>query len=118
MEAHSKLDIVKVNIKTKREQIASIEDEISQMENKIVEMKINVEKNNGEASKLKKIIDGTIVQPKEVREALSQFMVGWYNWLAEGREYNRSEHNKVYEDFVVSNLTIIESLNPANLKIV
>lgn len=40
-------------------------------------------------------------------------MVGWYAWLAEGREYNRSEHNKIYEEFLVGKISTIESvLNP------
>lgn len=110
MEAHSKLDIVKVNIKTKREQIQSIEQEINQYESKITELRIAREKNNGEVNKLRHIIEGTIIQPKAAKEALSQFMVGWYNWLSEGREYNRSEHNKIYEDFVAAHITVIESV--------
>jgi len=114
MEAHSKLDIVKVNIKTKREQIHSIEQEILQHENKITELRIEFEKNNGEISKVRHIIEGTIIQPKEVKAALSQFMIGWYNWLAEGREYNRSEHNKIYEEFVAAKITVIESIISPN----
>lgn len=110
MEAHSKLDIVKVNIKMKREQIHSIEQEIFLHENKITELRITSEKNNGEITKVRHIIEGTIIQPKAVKEALSQFMIGWYNWLAEGREYNRSEHNKIYEEFVAAKITIIESV--------
>lgn len=113
MEAHSKLDIVKVNIKTKQEQIVALEQEIHQYQNSITELKIDNEKNNTEIKKLKQVIDGTIIHPKAVKEALSQFMVGWYAWLAEGREYNRSEHNKIYEDFLVGKIATIESvLNP------
>lgn len=110
MEAHAKLDIVKVNIITKREQIFSLEQIITQHEEKMAELKIAVEKNNGEAKKLQHIIEGTIILPKEVKETLAQFMVGWYNWLSEGREYNRSEHNKVYEDFVAANIAVVESV--------
>jgi hypothetical protein len=110
MEAHAKLDIVKVNIKMKRDQIHSIEQEIIQYENKITELRIAIEKNNVEITKVRHIIEGTIIQPKAVKEALSQFMVGWYNWLAEGREYNRSEHNKIYEEFIENNITVIESV--------
>jgi len=113
IEAHAKLDIVKVTIKTKREQIHTHEQEINQYQNTITELRIANEKNNVEMKKLKQVIDGTIVQPKAVKEALSQFMVGWYAWLSEGREYNRSEHNKIYEDFLVGKIATIESvLNP------
>lgn len=113
MDAHSKLDVVKVNIKTKREQIHTIEQEVIQHENKVTELKLSLEKNNSEIGKLKHIIEGTIIQPKEVKEALSQFMIGWYNWLAEGRDYNRSEHNKIYDEFIAVKVTVIESLiNP------
>ena len=114
MEAHSKLDIVKVNIKMKREQIAALEQEIRQFEDKITELRISGEKNNAEMKKLKQVIDGTIIHPKAVKEFLSQFMVGWYNWLSEGREYNRSEHNKIYEDFLVGKLSTIESVLTPN----
>lgn len=110
MEAHSKLDIVQVNIKIKREQILSLEKEINDYALKITELRILSENNNAEISKVRHIIDGTIIQPKEVKEALAQFMVGWYNWLAEGREYNRSEHNKIYEEFVANKITVLESV--------
>jgi uncharacterized protein involved in tellurium resistance len=113
MDAHSKLDMVKVAINTKRERIAEIEKEIQESENKIIELRIANDKNSGEAAKLQNIIDGTIIQPRAIKEALSQFMVGWYMWLTEGREYNRSEHNKIYEDFVSSKIDTIESaINP------
>ncbi|HEX7845233.1 MAG TPA: hypothetical protein VF476_05475, partial [Chitinophagaceae bacterium] len=69
--------------------------------------------NNAEISKLRHIIEGTIIHPKAVKEALSQFMVGWYAWLAEGREYNRSEHNNIYEEFISNKVAAIESvINP------
>jgi len=113
MDAHSKLDIIKVNIKTKREQIHSIEQEIIQHENKVTELRMDLEKNNREIAKVRHIIEGTIIQPKEVKEALTQFMIGWYNWLSEGREYNRSEHNKIYEEFIAAKITVLESIiNP------
>lgn len=110
MEAHSKLDIVKVNIKMKREQISTLEQEINQYRNMITELKISNEKNNAEIKKVRHIIEGTIIHPKAVKEALSQFMVGWYGWLSEGREYNRSEHNKIYEDFMADKISTIESV--------
>jgi len=113
MESHSKLDMVKVRIRSKQDEIHSVENEINGHEKQITELKMNVDKHNIEINKLKDIIEGTIIQPKEVREALAQFMVGWYNWLSHGREYSRSEHNKVYEDFVAQNITIIETvINP------
>lgn len=113
MEAHSKLDIVKVNIKIKREQITALEQELDRYQNIITELKIASEKNNGEIKKVRHIIEGTIIHPKAVKEALSQFMVGWYGWLSEGREYNRSEHNKIYEDFLENKVSAIESvINP------
>jgi hypothetical protein len=110
IEAHSKLDIVKVNIKTKREQIVALEQEIGQYQNTITELRIASEKNNGEIKKVRHIIEGTIIHPKAVKEALSQFMMGWYGWLSEGREYNRSEHNKIYEEFIESKVSVIESV--------
>lgn len=113
IQAHAKLDIVKVNIHLKREHILSLEGEIIQLENKMTELCIANEKTNGEINKLRHIIEGTIIQPKAVKEALSQFMVGWYNWLSDGREYNRSEHNKIYEEFIETKLSDIESvINP------
>lgn len=113
METHSKLDIVKVNIKTKREQIFSLDQEISHYQNTITELRISGEKNNAEIKKLRHIIEGTIIHPKAVKEALSQFMVGWYGWLSEGKEYNRSEHNKIYEEFLSGKTSAIESIiNP------
>ncbi len=114
MEAHSKLDIVKVNIKTKQEQIVTLEQEINQYQNSITELRIANEKNNAEIKKLKQVIDSTIIHPKAVKEVLSQFMMGWYSWLSEGREYNRSEHNKIYEDFLVGKISTIESVLNAN----
>jgi len=114
MEAHSKLDIVKVNIKMKREQILALEQEINQYQNTVTELKISSEKNNAEIKKIRHIIEGTIIHPKAVKEALSQFMVGWYGWLSEGREYNRSEHNKIYEDFLTGKIATIESVISAN----
>lgn len=110
MEAHSKLDIVKVNIKTKREQMLSLEQQINLYETKITELRIADEKNKGEINKLRHIIEGTIIHPSAAKEALAQFMLGWYAWLSEGREYNRSEHNKIYEDFVAIHITAIESV--------
>lgn len=113
MDAHSKLDVVKVRIKSKQDEIHSIEKEVNDYERKINDLKMNVDANDTEINKLKDIINGTIIHPKEVREALSQFMVGWYNWLAHGKSYSRSEHNKVYEDFISQNVTIIETvINP------
>lgn len=113
MDSFAKLDVIKVHIKAKQEQIDSIEKDISDSENKINNLKILKDKNQIEINKLKDIINGTIIQPKEVKEALSQFMVGWYNWLSHGREYNRSEHNKIYDEFIALNVTVIESvINP------
>lgn len=113
MEGLAKLDMLKVLIKNKRDQIESLEKDIATMENKINDLKMEIQKNEAEMAKLKDIINGTIIQPKEVKEALSQFMVGWYNWLSHGRSYNRSEHNKTYEEFLAQNVTLIESvINP------
>lgn len=113
MDSYSKLDHVRVNIIIKREQIERLEKEIFDHEHKNADLKMAVEKNNTEINKLKDIINGTIIQPKEVKEALSQFMVGWYSWLSKGRDYNRSEHNKIYDEFVSRNITTIESvINP------
>jgi hypothetical protein len=114
MDAHSKLDIVKVHIRAKAEQIAATEKEITEYENKVTQLKIDQGKNNGEISKVKAIIDGTIIKPQAIKEALSQFMVGWYSWLSEGREYNRSEHNKIYEEFLSCNVGVIESFVTSN----
>ncbi len=114
MDSYSKLDHVRVNIKIKREQIEALEKEVFEYEHQVSELKLSVEKNNTEIAKLKDIINGTIIQPKEVKEALSQFMVGWYSWLSKGRDYNRSEHNKIYEEFVSRNVTIIESVISPN----
>lgn len=110
MESHSKLDIIKVNIKTKREQIDVLDKEIVEYENLITGLRISSGKNTSEINKVRHIIEGTIIEPKAVREALSQFMMGWYAWLSEGREYNRSEHNKVYDDFVATHITVVESV--------
>jgi hypothetical protein len=113
MEAYYKLDAVKVHIKEKQNEIDGIEKEINNYEKTVNELKMTIDKNDSEINKLKDIINGTIIQPKEVKEALSQFMVGWYNWLSHGREYSRSDHNKVYEEFITQNVTIIESvINP------
>jgi hypothetical protein len=113
LEAHSKLDSIKVAIRTMRDQITGLESEIKKYEDKITEMRIASEKNNGEINKLKNVIDGTIILPQTIRESLSLFMVGWYNWLAEGREYNRSDHNRVYEEFVAIKIEVVESvMNP------
>lgn len=108
MDAYSKLDAVKVHIKIKQEQIDGLEKEIQGLETKVSDTKLTINKNNAEISKLKDIIEGTIIQPKEMTEALSQFMVGWYGWLSRGNAYNRSEHNKIYEGFIVANVTSIE----------
>jgi chromosome segregation ATPase len=114
MEAQSKLDIVKVRIRSKQDEIHSVENEINDYEKKINDLKMNVDKHDIEINKLKDIINGTIIQPKEVKEALSQFMVGWYNWLSHGRVYSRSEHNKVYEEFIQQNITVLESIITPN----
>jgi hypothetical protein len=110
MEAHSKLDTIKVAINTKREQIVAAEKEIFEYENKITVFKMDRDKQHAEVAKLQNIIDGTIIQPQAVKEALGQFMVGWYAWLSEGREYNRSEHNRIYEEFVAVKVDIIETV--------
>jgi hypothetical protein len=109
MDAYSKLDAVKVQIKLKQEQIEVLEKDIQVLETKSSEMKASIDKNNSEISKLKEIIEGTIILPKEMTEALSQFMVGWYGWLSRGNAYNRSEHNKIYESFIMANISSIES---------
>jgi len=113
MEAYSKLDYVKVHIKVKQEQIEALEKEIQGHEVKIGELKVAIEKNNSAIRDLKDTIDGTIIQPKEMSEALSQFMVGWHKWIANGKEYNRSEHNKIYEAFISTNISsITTAINP------
>lgn len=113
MESYAKLDIVKVNIRAKQNQITDVEKEITEHENKVNELKMTIDKSSGEINKLKEIIGGTIIHPKEVKESLTQFMVGWYNWLSHGREYNRSDHNKVYDEFLLQNVAIIETvINP------
>lgn len=112
MDSYSKLDHVKVHIKIKQEQIETLEKEIQSHEGKIAELRSNIKKNTTEIGRLKDIIEGTIVQPKEMSEALSQFMVGWYSWLSKGRDYNRSEHNMIYEGFVATNIdSILPALN-------
>lgn len=109
MQSYTTLDYVKVHIKVKQEQIHELEKEIKALEIKIGEIKVTIEKNNAEIRNLKETIDGTIVQPKEMSEALSQFMVGWHKWIANGKEYNRSEHNKIYEAFITTNISSITS---------
>jgi peptidoglycan hydrolase CwlO-like protein len=113
MESYSKLDYVKVHIKVKQEQIDTLEKEVNTLEVKIGEIKVAVEKNSTEMRNLRDTIDGTIVQPKEMSEALSQFMVGWHKWIANGKEYNRSDHNKIYEAFMATNINAISpAINP------
>lgn len=109
MEAHSKLDAVRVQIKIKQEQIEALQQEIGLLEMSANEAKVAMDQNKGEISKLKSIIEGTIIATKEMSESLSQFMVGWYGWLSRGNAYNRSEHNKIYEGFIVTNVTKLET---------
>lgn len=118
MEAYAKLDLIKVKIRAKQDQIHGIEEEIIAYENEINQLKLTAQKHDVEIARLKDIIAGTIIQPREVKEALSQFMVGWYNWLSHGREYNRSEHNRTYEDFISQNVTVIEDVINPQLKAV
>jgi hypothetical protein len=48
MEAHSKLDITRVNIRIKKEQIATLQQEIKQYENRVMELKMSIEGGDGE----------------------------------------------------------------------
>jgi predicted transcriptional regulator len=113
VDANSKLDSVKVKIRHKQERINAIEEEIHKNEQEINELKRSQDSTLGAMNKLRDIIGSTIIQPREVKEALSQFMVGWYKYLAIGRIYSRSEHNKIYDEFLVLHVNSIEPLiNP------
>lgn len=114
MESYEKLDLLNVHIREKQDNIRGVEKEIGDYEDKVTELKMGIDKNDAEINKLKDIINGTIIQPREVKEALSQFMVGWYNWLSHGRSYNRSDHNKIYEDFLIQNVTVLETAISSN----
>jgi hypothetical protein len=114
LDSYSKLDHVKVHIKIKQEQIEGFKKEVEDHEAQISVLKSDIEKNKIEANKLKETIEGTIVVTKEMSEALSQFMVGWYRWLSGGRAYNRSEHNKIFEEFVIANINIIPPVMNSN----
>ncbi|MDI3322001.1 hypothetical protein [Pinibacter soli] len=113
IEAHEKLDKVRVAIKTKEEQIREIDKTIDKLNGEINTLEEKESKNNGEIDKLNELVENTTIIPKEFEQYLYHFMQGWLHWMAANlkNQPQQKECEDVLKLFITANIKQIDYQN-------
>ena len=100
MEAHEKLDKIRVAIKNKEKEISLAEESIDKLNGEINALEEKENKNIGEINKLNELIDHTTIIPKEFEQYLFHFMQGWLHWMSANLK-NQTQQKECEEILIV-----------------
>lgn len=106
MDAHEKLDMVKIAIRNKESEMKMHDDKIDGLRIEINKIEMQEGINKSEITKLKDIIENTTIIPKEFEQYLFQFMQGWLHWMSANlhNEEKQSACKEVLNDFISKNI--------------
>lgn len=106
MEAHEKLDKIRVAIKSKEKEISLAEETIEKLNMEINALEEKENKNNGEINKLNELIDHTTIIPKEFEQYLYHFMQGWLHWMSANlkNQTQQKECEDILTVFILANI--------------
>ena len=110
IEAHEKLDKIRMAIKNKESEIKFAEESIDKLNTEISALEEKENKNIGEINKLNELLDHTTIIPKEFEQYLYHFMQGWLHWMSANLK-NQSQHKEcedILTTFIAANIKPIE----------
>jgi DNA integrity scanning protein DisA with diadenylate cyclase activity len=113
IEAHGKMDKVKVAIREKDKQIKDAENEIKDLESQIEKMNHTIDDNITQINKLNKVLESTIV-PREFEQDIYHFFDGWHEWMT-GNQMGSAillEAETTVKTFVQKTIYNLETINP------
>lgn len=114
IDAHEKLDKVRLAIKHKEDEIKSVEDNIHKLNLETKELEEKASKNMGEINKLNELVEGTrFIEEGEFKQYLYHFMQGWLQWMAANlkNQTQQQECEKVLILFIETNIRQIQTIN-------
>ncbi|MFA6151000.1 MAG: hypothetical protein WC716_06760 [Chitinophagaceae bacterium] len=113
MEAHEKLDKVRLAIKNIEEEIKSTEGNIDKLNAELNTLEEKENKNIGEINKLNDLVEHTTIIPKEFEQFLFHFMQGWLHWMSANlqNQTKQRECENVLTLFINENIKRIEPIN-------
>jgi chromosome segregation ATPase len=113
IEAHEKLDKVRLAIRHKEDEIRVVETNIDRLNAEINTLEEKEHKNIGEINKLNELIDHTTIIPKEFEQYLFHFMQGWLHWMSANLK-NQTQQQECEGIMTVFISTNINQLEPTN----
>jgi hypothetical protein len=113
IEAHEKLDKVRLAIRLKNEEIKATEQLIDKFN---AELNILEEKEGkilGEINKLNELIEHSTIIPKELELYLYHFMQGWLHWMSANlkNQSQQQECENILSVFIATNIKQVELPN-------
>ncbi|MBS1497122.1 MAG: hypothetical protein JSU03_00315 [Bacteroidetes bacterium] len=113
IEAHEKLDKVRLAIKSKEDEIKSIDESIDKMNGEINSLEEKENKNIGEINKLNELIEHKTIIPKEFEQYLYHFMQGWLHWMSANlkNQTQQKECEDILTIFITTNIKQIDYQN-------
>lgn len=113
IEAHEKLDKVRLAIKHKEDDIKVVETNIEKLNAELNTLEEKENKNIGEINKLNELIDHTTIIPKEFEQYLFHFMQGWLHWMSANlkNQTQQQECESIMTIFITTNINQIEPTN-------
>lgn len=109
IEAHGKMDKVKIALIEKEKQIHEAETELKDLEVQIDKMNHTIDDNKTEINKLNTVLQSAII-PREFEQDVSHFFDGWHEWMV-GRgmqQKERSEARSTVHEFLKTTLYSLE----------
>lgn len=114
IEAHEKLDKVRLAVKYKEDEIKIVETNIDKLNLELNSLEEKENKNIGEINKLNELVDHTTIIPKEIKQYLYHFMQGWLHWMSANLK-NQTQQQECESILTVFISTNINQIEPANL---
>lgn len=113
IEAHEKLDKIRMAIKSKENEIKVAEENIDKLNAEINALEEKENKNIGEINKLNELLDHTTIIPKEFEQYLYHFMQGWLHWMSANlkNQTQQKECEDILTIFISTNIKPIEFTN-------
>lgn len=113
IEAHEKLDKVRLAIRHKEDEIKVVEINIYKLNAEINTLEEKENKNIGEINKLNELIEHTTIIPKEFEQYLYHFMQGWLHWMSANlkNQTQQQDCESILTIFISANISQIEPTN-------
>lgn len=111
-EGYEKIDKVKYAIRTEEEKIRQLEAELVRLGQEADTIQAEIRKNNETIRKIEEVLNTTIINTREFKNLLYEFLVGWTDWL--GHKHDQvmiREAHKIAETFLENCDKQLETIN-------